>query len=441
MSQAAFFAEVDKLVLLEAQEVRDALKLCYTSAVADASLGAVAQTNNGITSVHDIVDTLPATDKAGVILLNRTDNGIYQFNTDGLPVLLSYLQAGSICVMVGRDFDSQTFVSLVNRFDNNIFSTPFDSVTMLAKSAVQWGTDTYILRSNATTSDILCINSIESVEYDVDRYEPECLDGVVIKSAIVFQNCLWVTGNGKNTLPVLIKFEKANMEPTVYRLADNTLPSSLTSIDFMAVVGNLLYLFQQGGAYTTESWFTFNTRAFKEVTPESNKGKIKAVLYFNGGYLFIGSNDTTTFGYVFSDNKLGESFDISGIYTQKTNKYISDGKFVYVIPASGGYYQVIKPDYTIDNKKSIDNDLFIYTPFVSKNIVHVLASNAHGDTVMYKSDASGNLLQKYMLETGLSALDATTKVTCVSIGTDENVLLSLDKTLNFLKRESSIAIN
>lgn len=448
MSQLQFFQKVDTLVTLEADEVRNMFKETYTAAVADS----VSQTNQlpstGVIVIHTISDTLPASDDANLILLNREDNGIYQFDNNGKPNLITYLRPGIVVVIVGRDFDNQQLLSLVNRFDNSIIETPFNNAsTMVAKIAIQLGIDTYIFRTHGGTNDIICINNINSADYDVDRYILDCLLNKVVQNAIIYNNSIFIAalGNGGvgNNQQQLIKIEQNSLDSTIYD--SNSLPSGLSSetkrISLMAVVNSKLYLFEQSGVSGTEKWFSFDLRKFTDISPAGLAAKIQNVIEFNNGYLFIGNDGENTVAYHLPVNGLlSDVFQID-IENVLGNFYITDGKNIFGIAIKENSYEVIDSEYNATIYNLEPGDEICYPPFLSKKMVHVIAKNGANNTVIYKSDfITGKLDKSYDLDTNLSTHNATDFPICTQIGTDENVALVLDSTINLLKRKSLISI-
>lgn len=436
MNKTEFFKFVDDtLVILETENVKEAIKQCYVESVSAASAGNTSVSGNSIVAINAIAETLPATDDSGIVLLNKADMAIYRYSVDGLPVFQTTLVPGMLCVLIGRDYDSQNIVSIVRQFVSSRIVTPFDGASMNAIAALQWGDDTCIIRANNEMSDILCINNLNTVAYEIDRYEPAALDGITAKAAVIYNNNLFVGGINKDNAVFIIKFEKNSLEPTIYRSTD--LPVGLTSIGFMTVCNDKLYVIQQGGVAGTEKWYSFDMRSFTDVTPADISGKIRAVLPFNNGHLFIGDDDVNAFAYHLTPSGFDDKIALS-IATPNTRRYATDGKFIYgIIPGSADVH-VITSSYVVSHFE-ID-ELIYFKPFISKSIVHVVAKADDGNAVIYKSDTFGSMIRGYEVEIDMSAVGADVVALCSGIGTDDNVMISIDKLIYLLKRTQQISI-
>lgn len=434
MNQMEFFEYVDNaIIVLEPETVREAIKKCYVSAVGSYAANSVVS-GNSIIAINAISETLPDKEDAGIILLNKSDMGIYRYSVDGTPVMQSVLVPGMICILIGRDFDSQRIVSVVRQFTSSRIETPFDGASMNAIAAVQWGKDTCIIRSNNEKSDLLCFNNLDDVNYEIDRYEPAVLSGIMAKAAVIFNDNLFISGINKDNAVFMVKFEKDSLEPTVYRSTD--IPAGLTSIEFMAVCNDKLYIIQQGGVAGTEKWYSFDMRAFCDITPLGVSGKIRAVLNFDDGFLFIGDDNVNAWAYhlttVFSDK-------ISLLISTPGNRtYATDGKYIYGTISGSADIHVVNRSFEVTHFE-ID-DLVYFHPFVSKSMVHLITKTREGNALIYKSDMLGSLVSSYNVNIDMSSVGNDVVASCSGIGTDDNVMISIDRLTYLLKREQKISI-
>lgn len=457
MGQLEFFRYVDEvLVVLETENVKEAIKRCYVEAVNDSTFGTPTQTNS--VTIHEMVEDLPECDSIGIIFLSTKDNGIYQCNSAGIPVFIQTFSPGMHGVLIGRDFDLSNLIFATRQFSAKPLLTAFDEDAMSAIKALQWGENTLIIRSSETSSDIISFNNLDLDDYDIDRYIPKSFSTLESSSAAVFKNRLFVSGLVGEAIK-LVKLEQNSLSETEY--FGSSLPVGLSKIDNIFATPNLLFIIQNTVGEAAKKWFSFDLQKFTNVTPDADNMTIIDVIPFNDGYLFIGANSTHNIIAYHYTTEFSELFTIDIPFEKydAKNKFATDGKRIYYTVSGTNNYYIVDSSYAVEAKQI--EDTFYIAPFASSGRVYAIANqlgsgsgsassgsasgsgsqiDEDGIAYLYKSNPITGELEK-IHTINIDGSESIESLAFTSgVGINDDVIITNNAIVNLLEKKTNIIV-